>query len=1188
MADPKRLAPLATNSYDTALCIIPPKQLWAPIDRLRSRYDDAYRKWPPHINLVYPFVQVDRLPAALEAVRSAAQNLQPFRICLGAADVFQDGNYAHERHERMSRRLQDLHKAVVEALGHEDAGDYRVHTTIGQSDGVNDYSDPPAVTKTDLLPRLEWDLDELYVLRKDHTSVDESTRDAMKAWATIRLGVGNSNILEPFVSFYNDPNTPTQILCPYLYDGGECKWKKATQDLALPQNDRESSALTVSTYDVLAECPYLSSQKRYPLLIKNILSDDAKAEILVLQEVTGDFLSQLLEDKGIQGAYPFCSHDPPGQKGIEPLPNHGNVVVLSKYAFDWQSAASKHFRQNNHSLIIKFRELGEYDKQTKTYRPLTLAAIHLAPGLQDDSIALKGAELSQVISCLDPSNPTILAGDFNIPTSSYTISHALGKKVLAPRGAAILRMVEKSLDGFLDTWTLSHIENGTSLDENVASIFEGEQGATYDPTANAVATDANARIFEMRPQRFDRVMVRGGQYSFQVLGFNKFGFIAEKSDENGKALYPSDHWGVRAALRLGRKPDDQPPSEHGNSRQHFVEARGSLADHAGVVAAMENAQVILSEKLVEERAAAFQLLKDTILERLTSTSAIEMQRPSAHMVFVPVGSYGLGTWTSSSNINCLCIGSFSKKTFVSLAGQRLKKAADKNIRIVRVLQGPKTFVLIVQGIQVDIQYVSAHALAQDWPRASKLPATDPVWVGLESTEKLAMKDYWTLEYVRRSIPSIAKFQLAHRFIKTWAERRGIYGQTYLCGIQITIMLAAVYKAWACETALLSVPDILATFFSYYADFDWGKRMVFDPFFHKGLRYRRLDREFLVILGYFSSPIGTLNTSTGRFSHVPQILAQELRRADGLLSNGGMAWSELLEDDGAADFLCSHKVYAKIDLQFWGGSLTKGRGFVHWVDSRLVFLFTDLHKRLSEYPARLWPARWIDKTEKNVENDGREGHYQCSYLIGLSAAPEDERTGGDVAVMRETLVSILGQFEKQIRSNKEHFNAQTAWIGTGIGTPADLKCLKVDSRDWAEYVLADEISDDGDGEDEQRIHQIPAMEENASTSKKKQAKPPTNQPRSVRVPKRAGAGRFRTAQDVLNRLRWDPGLDSGDFVVGYEDRFAGVMEKDLDTWKSEQTDEEFIPQHRVLYFRRKTDGVRVWERGTRTDLLFGSG
>jgi hypothetical protein len=50
---------------------------------------------------------------------------------------------------------------------------------------------------------------------------------------------------------------------------------------------------------------------------------------------------------------------------------------------------------------------------------------------------------------------------------------------------------------------------------------------------------------------------------------------------------------------------------------------------------------------------------------------------------------------------------------------------------------------------------------------------------------------------------------------------------------------------------------------------------------------------------------------------------------------------------------------------------------------------------------------------------------------------------------------------------------------------------------------------------------------------------------------------------------------------------GTREAALDRWKTEQTDEEFIPQHRILYFRRK-DGVVVWDRDTRRDEIFGSG
>ncbi len=90
-------------------------------------------------------------------------------------------------------------------------------------------------------------------------------------------------------------------------------------------------------------------------------------------------------------------------------------------------------------------------------------------------------------------------------------------------------------------------------------------------------------------------------------------------------------------------------------------------------------------------------------------------------------------------------------------------------------------------------------------------------------------------------------------------------------------------------------------------------------------------------------------------------------------------------------------------------------------------------------------------------------------------------------------------------------------------------------------------------------------------------------------------------DVLDRLRWDPSLKIDQYVVGYLDRFGGVQELAVLGWIKESTDEEWIPQHRIRYFRRlgergegdlsgegeRREGI-VWDRDERIDLIFGSG
>ena len=134
MATPTKLS---VTSRDTALCMIPPRSQWTKVDHLRSLYDRAYGKWPPHVNLIFPFVQVDALPRAAAAVQSAVaqRGPKPFDVRLDSAGVFQHRNdntiYLHDDNDS---EIKDLRAAVMLALGQLNEGEYRMHMTIGQSE----------------------------------------------------------------------------------------------------------------------------------------------------------------------------------------------------------------------------------------------------------------------------------------------------------------------------------------------------------------------------------------------------------------------------------------------------------------------------------------------------------------------------------------------------------------------------------------------------------------------------------------------------------------------------------------------------------------------------------------------------------------------------------------------------------------------------------------------------------------------------------------------------------------------------------------------------------------------------------------------------------------------------------------------------------------------------------------------
>lgn len=180
--------------------------------------------------------------------------------------------------------------------------------------------------------------------------------------------------------------------------------------------------------------------------------------------------------------------------------------------------------------------------------------------------------------------------------------------------------------------------------------------------------------------------------------------------------------------------------------------------------------------------------------------------------------------------------------------------------------------------------------------------------------------------------------------------------------------------------------------------------------------------------------------------------------------------------------------------------------------------------------------------------------------------------------------ILQEFESRIQKDEKYFDAESCWMSASITrrpslgsvrlAPGQLYDFDGDDTDLDEDVDPDELNE-SDSEFSGTNKDSRATKTDSSKSPLKAVKPP-------------GAGKLRSAIDILNRIRWDVSMDSSDFLVGYEDRFIGAQEKALDSWKAEQTDEEFIPQHRILYFKRKSDGVIVWDRRSRVDTVFGSG
>lgn len=587
-----------------------------------------------------------------------------------------------------------------------------------------------------------------------------------------------------------------------------------------------------------------------------------------------------------------------------------------------------------------------------------------------------------------------------------------------------------------------------------------------------------------------------------------------------------------------------------------------------------------SDADLAERDTAIDALKEILLQGENTEI-----RGRPLFAIAPIGSYGLGVWDAASSADCLCVGHTSPKIFFTIAIQRLRKAALRDVKILQRVDEHFGTILKLQiyHTRVDLRYcrLSSISITETWPALEALPPNDPIFFNVPTGLRANIKPLLDLSYLRRTIPDSAAFRTAYHVIKCWARRRGIYAAKYgyLSGIQISILLTVVCKLISQNAESTSAPAILTVFYDYYANFDWKNSIVFDPDFHKELKYVRTRQEPMAILSFYGPG---LNTAAAASVPTVRVISEEFKRANKLLSEAGMTWPQFLgEGKDATDFLNTYESYIKITTQFWDVSLVRGNSFVGWIESGLSSTFTNLCKRVPQTNPRIWPARFIEQeagkdAQDNLKNSDEENaEYEGCYLIGLDTK---HMTKEDAAAVLEQVQSALYGFENQIRSDSKHFDPKFFWMSTAVVPQSAVGKLQVDWRDWRKYTVAAEDDDLGDSE----FWASMDTDEEPSTSitKKELTTRPHGEP--------ASTAKLRPAGDVLNRLRWDQAIDSSDYIVGYEDRFSGVIERSVNSWKSETTHEEFIPEHRILYFKRKSDGAIVWDKEARRDEMFGSG
>ena len=783
---------LVSGSYQTALCVIPHAHLCQDVDRLRALYDKAYSKWPAHISIIYPFVSVERLPQAIELIRSKLVDLGPDSRSRDIHLRLEKSNHFSHRHgdtiyiapsSSGSEGLESLRSAILESF-QQDNEIYRPHLTIGQSRADDTPSRDFLLAKANLLLPIDWHVEELVFLVRERNHEQGNASSQMKIWGSI--GLSNTTGFEVAKSpkMFAKPQTEEEwsdeeekrifskdsgetyplLQSSHIRTDGPVAWKISTSQLGTTyhfakvgaiwepfrssvlshSSEQMQNELTISSYNVMVDSFSPPVHDRYDLLAKSILAESALADILVMQEISDDFLSHLLGHDAIRSHYPFTTHGPPNQPGIGPLASLRNIVVLSRWKFSWEWVPFE--RRHKGAVVLTLETIGKW--KDSAFLPLIVAGVHLTCGLADGSVAAKKSQLQTLIGHLSRKylgNPWIVAGDFNITTSAFTIDAALKRKSISSHTANTLCSLGSMLSEsrLSDSWCVARVETGnisrsTQHQMDAEDLYEGEQGATFDPTSNPLAAESAGRGSNNRPQRYDRILVKREDL-LCVSGFNMFGLAREndietgdgmKMDDVAESYCGSDHWGVRSTLRIDTSPGVEESNDvlHQLAPVQLKKAPPSLSNMAALKAYLAEQSTFPTEEQTENRKGVLALMKNILQQDLSqrSTDNADSNRFNIPMVVVPVGSYGLGVWDTSSDMDILCIGSISAKTFFSLTIQRLRRVADLGVNILRkvIAKSGTMLELDVRGVKLDLQYCPATRIAE---RCVQLSSSLPFW-----------------------------------------------------------------------------------------------------------------------------------------------------------------------------------------------------------------------------------------------------------------------------------------------------------------------------------------------------------------------------------------------------------------------------------------------------------------------------
>ncbi|KAF1844184.1 uncharacterized protein K460DRAFT_369052 [Cucurbitaria berberidis CBS 394.84] len=197
-------------SHKSALALLPSSSITAPIEAVRRVHDKHFARWPPHINLLYPFLaspsetieqgatSTSQLKESIRTrISKVTRNIAPFHVSLSAE---LPGTFSHSQRSKTvwlgpsTQSIQQL-QADFQAEFSECNADQRPftpHLSMGQAgseqgalllrEEIKKSVRELTTVKEELPMALDWYVDKVFVIERT------GYKDRFKIVGTIELG----------------------------------------------------------------------------------------------------------------------------------------------------------------------------------------------------------------------------------------------------------------------------------------------------------------------------------------------------------------------------------------------------------------------------------------------------------------------------------------------------------------------------------------------------------------------------------------------------------------------------------------------------------------------------------------------------------------------------------------------------------------------------------------------------------------------------------------------------------------------------------------------------------------------------------------------------------------------------------------------------------------------------------------